>query len=79
MSSVTHTFNPASHVQPDMKMIGAAIGVVLLIFAIAENSTTSGVNTEAKTGSNKFETGIWLRRQTDGASGYDDKSYPQCE
>jgi hypothetical protein len=62
-----------------MKMIGAAIGVVLLIFAIAENSTTSGINLAVKSGSTKFESGIWLTRQSDGASGYDDKSYPNCE
>lgn len=48
-----------------MKMIGTALGAVLLIFAIAINSTTSNINVEIKssgTVSSKSESGIWLTK-----------------
>jgi hypothetical protein len=50
-----------------MKIIGAALGAVLLIFAITINSTTSNILTEAKSGGTvtlKFETGIWLSKRS---------------
>jgi hypothetical protein len=49
-----------------MKIIGAALGAVLLIFAITINSTTSNIIFEVKSGgtvTNKQETGIWLSKE----------------
>jgi len=50
-----------------MKMIGAGIGALLLIFALTINSTTSNVLIEFDNGSGKIKTesGIWLVKRTD--------------
>jgi hypothetical protein len=66
-----------------MKIIGAAIGAVLLIFAITINSTTSNILTESKSGdtvTSKTETGIWLtkRNKPGDVDTWDDSKPTYC-
>lgn len=51
-----------SHLQVDGKLIGAAIGAVTLIFAMATNSTTDNFRLDINGA--KIEVGIWMLAQT---------------
>lgn len=55
------------------KLIGAAIGVITLIFALATNSTTD--NFRLDIGGTKLEVGVWLMIQTSDP-GKDDNARP---
>ena len=62
---------------------GAALGAVLLIFAITINSTTSNILTEAKSGgtvTQKSESGIWLskRSKTGDVDSWQDSKPTYC-
>lgn len=67
-----------------MKIIGAALGAVLLIFAITINSTTSNINTEVKSGGSvtqKYESGIWLNKENKpgDVDKWDDSKLTYCD
>eukprot|EP00037_Helgoeca_nana_P024489 m.260780 g.260780 ORF g.260780 m.260780 type:complete len:443 (-) comp26651_c0_seq6:348-1676(-) len=74
--------NSNSSDNPNFALLGAVLGAILLIFAIADNATTSNLIIEFKsTGSptSVFETGIWLNRQVSGDGKSNDPSPTYCD
>jgi len=62
--------------QAPFKELGAGIAALLLVFALAANSTTSNILFEA--GSVEVESGIWLKRTTSGPNKEDDPQPQYC-